>query len=426
MISSFIDTLRNSSLVKSTGIYTITKVINSSIPFLLLPVLTTYLTPSDYGIVYMITTVIAFVTPFVTLNLDSAVVRRYYYKNENIAQYIGTCSYIIIILCILCTIIFYIGGDFFINLTEIPRYVLLFVPFYCFLFFFRNIVLYNWQVRNEPVYYGLFSIVSTILEITLALILIVGIGFNWQGRALSLIVSSFILAIYSVYLLKKKSMLEMIFVREKAIHATKYGTGLIPHAIGSSLIVMSNNFFITKMISVEETGLYGVSASLASMVSFITLSFNNAFVPWLFGHLSFKDNGINKKIVRVTYAYFLLLIGLGFLCFFLIKIIFPFFVNEQFDGSVKYLPWLILGLVFQGGYFMMANYILYSEKTYYNGIVTIIIGILSVFLNYVLIWSYGAIGAAIAFSITYLLYFILTWLIANKVYPMPWIIFNNT
>ena len=87
---------------------------------------------------------------------------------------------------------------------------------------------------------------------------------------------------------------------------------------------------------------------------------------------------------------------------------------------MKYIPWLILGYVFQGGYFMMTNYILYSEKTYYNGFVTILSGVISLLLNYILIKQYGATGAAMAFAFTYLIYFILTWSVANYVYRMPW------
>ena len=87
---------------------------------------------------------------------------------------------------------------------------------------------------------------------------------------------------------------------------------------------------------------------------------------------------------------------------------------------MKYIPWLLLGYVFQGGYFMMTNYILYSEKTIYNGIVTIISGLISLLLNFVLIRQYGAVGAAMAFSATYLIYFMITWTVANYVYKMPW------
>lgn len=412
--------LLSSKLVKSTGIYTIAKVINSCIPFFLLPIMTAYLTPSDYGVISMITTVVAFVTPFVTLSMDSAVVRRYYYKGGSISEYIGTCFLIVAVLCLIVTLLMVLFGSFLSDKVQIPEYILWAIPIYCVFIFFKTIVLYNWQVKGEPVKYGIFSIISTLIEVSIAITLIVKFGFNWQGRAISLLSTGIILALFSVIYLRNKGMIELKYNKEYANHATKYGLGLIPHALGGSLMVLSNRFFITNMVSIDETGLYGVASSLSSILSFITLSFNNAYVPWLFERLSKKDEKQNLQIVRVTYVYLFFIVVLGFLSYLFIILIFPFFVNSSFDQATKYIPWLIAGYVFQGGYFMMTNYILYSEKTYYNGIVTIFTGLLSLLLNYLFIKQYGAVGAAIAFACTYIFYFIITWVIANKVCKMPW------
>ncbi len=397
------------------------KVINSSIPFLLLPVMTSYLSPADYGVISMITTVVAFVTPFVTLNLDTAVVRRYYYKDGSISKYIGTCVAIILLLCTLVTLLLISFCNKLSELIQIPNYVFWFIPVYCFFLFFKSIVLYNWQVKGEPIKFGAFSIISTLIEVSIAIILIVYLGFNWQGRAISLLSTGILLAFFSLIYLRRKGMLLYKYSKECANHAIKYGTGLIPHALGASLMVLSNRFFITNMVSIDETGLYGVASSLSSILSFVTLSFNNAYVPWLFDKLSKREDRQNRQIVKVTYAYLFFIVFLGLLSYLLLIFIFPYFVNSNFDDATKYIPWLLLGYVFQGGYFMMTNYVLYSEKTYYNGFVTIITGVLSLIFNYFLIIQYGAVGAAMAFSLTYFIYFIFTWIVANKVCKMPWI-----
>lgn len=414
-----------SNLVKTTGIYTIAKVINASIPFLLLPILTSYLSPTDYGIISMITTTVAFVTPFVTLNMDSAIVRRYYYKEGSIAKYIGTCLEIVFIICLLVSLLFAMFGDILGHLVSLPNYVVWLIPIYCVFQFLKTVVLYNWQVKDQAIKFGVFSIIATLLEVSIAIFLIVGLGYDWKGRAISLMSSSFILSVFAILYLKRKKMLSLSYTKEYSRHATKYGLGLIPHALGASMMVLANNFFITNMVSVEETGLYGVASSLSGLLSFITLSFNNAYVPWLFKNLSIGNTGIKRKVVKITYLYLAFIFIVGVLSYFFIVLIFPVFVNESFSEASKYIPWLLLGLVFQGGYFMMTNYILYSEKTFYNGIVTISTGLINLGLNYLLILRFGAIGAAIAFSVTYLIYFILTWIVANKVYPMPWAIFHS-
>lgn len=413
----------SSKLVKSTGVYTLAKVINACIPFFLLPIMTSYLSPADYGIISMITTVVAFTTPFVSLNLDSAIVRRYYYKDGKISQYIGTCCNIVLVACLIISLLFVLFKSNLSDWVAVPEYVFYFIPIYCFFLFFKNVVLYYWQVKGEPIKYGIFSIAITALEITIALILIMRLGFKWEGRAISLFSSGLIIALFCVVFLKHSKLLSPSLDKSFASHAIKYGAGLIPHAVGASLMVLANRFFITKMISVDETGLYGVATSLSSVLSFVTLSFNNAYVPWLFGKLTNAQDSDKRRIVGVTYLYLIIVALAGIASYFIIKFIFPFFVNSSFSGSMKYIPWLLAGLVFQGGYFMMTNYIMYTEKTYLNGIITVSSGLLSLVLNYFLIKAFGAIGAAIAFSLTYLFYFLFTWVIANRVYKMPWLKF---
>ena len=65
-----INRIIKSSLVKNTGIYIITSIINSAIPFLLLPILTRHMTPEDYGMVSMFLLLVSFATPFVGLNVN--------------------------------------------------------------------------------------------------------------------------------------------------------------------------------------------------------------------------------------------------------------------------------------------------------------------------------------------------------------------
>ena len=80
----------SSSLLKSSGIYTISSLVNAAIPFLLMPLLTRCLTPEDYGIVSMFSICVAIITPFVGLSMNGAVARAYYTEEgkEDISAYV--------------------------------------------------------------------------------------------------------------------------------------------------------------------------------------------------------------------------------------------------------------------------------------------------------------------------------------------------
>ena len=76
--------------------------------------------------------------------------------------------------------------------------------------------------------------------------------------------------------------------------------------------------------------------------------------------------------------------------------------------------------MFNGMYKMKVNYLFFKEKTVVIGLITIFAAILNIILNIILIEGYGLTGAAIATSITFLFQFIVVWVLAQKVFPMPW------
>lgn len=414
--------VKQGTLVKSFGIYTIARVLNSCVPFFLLPVMTAYLTPGDYGTISMITTLAGFAMPFVTLRVEDAIVRRYYYKNENIAVYIGNCLFIVTTMMIIITILFILFSSFLSSKLQIPSPVIFIVPFYCTLNFFKIIFLYYWQVKQKPIQFGIINITATLLEIILAVFLVVSLKMNWIGRALSIFSSSAIVAIFSLVYMLRHKMIRLKFDKDRLFHAFKYGVWLIPAGIGASLMVSVNRFFLTDMVSVDETGLYGVATSFASILSFVTGSFNNAYVPWLFPQLAKDDISVKRRLVKVSYLYMLFLFILAFIGYLLIITVLPYFVNYRFYDSEKYIPFLLIGYCFQGCYFMVTNYIMYVEKTYYTAGITLICGLISIALNYYFIKTLGAIGASVAFAITFLCFFIMTWIVSAKLFKMPWLL----
>jgi O-antigen/teichoic acid export membrane protein len=71
-------------------------------------------------------------------------------------------------------------------------------------------------------------------------------------------------------------------------------------------------------------------------------------------------------------------------------------------------------------YFMVVNYISYVEKTYYQAIITVSVGLVNVPLNYFLILEFGAVGSGMAFACSFFLLFVFTWILSGKLYSMPW------
>ena len=74
-----------------------------------------------------------------------------------------------------------------------------------------------------------------------------------------------------------------------------------------------------------------------------------------------------------------------------------------------------MGYAFNGMYKMVGVYIFYAQKTSYLALTTFFAAIVNIIISYYLIKANGAIGAAQATTIAFLLVFLFDWILSNKV-----------
>lgn len=420
MINKFKETL-SSKLVKSAGIYTVTSVINSAIPFLLLPILTRYLSPEDYGVVSMFGVLISFTTPFIGLNIHGAIARMYYEKKEiDIKAYITNSFYILLASTLFVSILFYVFSSEIEGISSLPSDLFWIVILVSVTQFIVKVVLVLWQVQVRPIQYGIYQILFTVLNLGLSLVFIVALKYTWQGRIYAQAVSGAIFAIFGFYVLYKNKWLKFTFNIGYIMNALRFGVPLIPHALGGILISMTDRIFITNMVGIETTGIYTVGYQIGMIINILAISFNQAYTPWLYEKLKECNEKINMKIVKFTYMFFIAILSLAILLSISSPLLLKIFVGKEFLGSSVYVLWIAIGYAFNGMYFMVGNYILYEKKTMHLSLVTFLTAMLNIILNYYLIKKYGAVGAALATTAVYFIRFVMTWKLSAILYKMPW------
>src|SRR5688572_506180 len=97
--------LRSSTLLRGFSVYFGTSVANRALPFLLLPVLTAYLTPEEYGLMSLYQAVLAVATPILGMNMGVNITRIFFTRpKEEIAQTITAILSILALTSITITI----------------------------------------------------------------------------------------------------------------------------------------------------------------------------------------------------------------------------------------------------------------------------------------------------------------------------------
>lgn len=408
------------------SVFLFSNILNASIPFLLLPILTRVLTPDDYGVVAMFAIFLTFINAFVGLSVHGAINVQYFkLDSEKFAEYVTSCLILLVVSATITFLIVFLVGGFFEELVGIPHRWMLIAVVVSFFQFFVSIRLVIWVVTGSAINYGAFQISQTTLNAGLSLFLVVYFGLMWEGRLLGQSIAIITFGLLALVLMYKAGYIKAPRnAGENITDALKFGIPLIPHAIGAFVIYSTDRVVISNLLDVTAVGVYMVGLQIGQAMGLVSDSLNKVYSPWLMGNLSNKK--IDKeKVVFNTYLAMLTLLVAGLVWYFLALFLLPYLVGEEFQESAGILLYMCLGFSLTGLYYLVTNYIFYSKKTQFLAVITFFCGALNVPLTYYLVSLHGLKGAAIAFLTIQTLFFVLTWILAAKVFPMPWLYFLN-
>jgi O-antigen/teichoic acid export membrane protein len=412
-----------SRLAGAAAVYLGANVLNAAIPFLLLPVLTRVLTPADYGTVAMFALVTTVLGAFTGLSVQGAVAVRYFQlSREDFAEFVATCAGVLVASTAAVACLVAVAGAPLETFTGVPRDWLLVAVLVSGLQFVSNIRLSLLQVQGEARKYGVFQVGQSLLNGVASLVLVLVVHMAWEGRALGQAIAVMLFGGIAAWWLKLDGMLR--FPRRWRHHlgdALKFGVPLIPHVLGGLLVVAVDRFVITRELGLAEAGIYMVALQLGQGLGLVTEAFNRAYAPWLMHRLAAPDRALRLLVVRGTYLYFAIVMALAAIVGLAAPLILDLLVGDAFREAAGIVIYIALGFAFGGCYYMVTNYLFYESKTAPLSAITIGCGLANVPLTYLLVRHNGLAGAAQAFMLTQAASFLLTWWLANKYHPMPWL-----
>lgn len=402
-------------LLKNSSIYTLVMVLQKGIGFFMLPLYTAYLTPTDYGILAVVTSVSSFLSVFVTLGLDAAA-QRFYYKYKageiEIKKIYGTVAVAILLNAVLIGVFFITGHKFLIDPIigdiDFYPYVLLGI-----LFVVVNPVylLYQGylQASQNGVAYGINSLANTVLYIGLVILFLVKFKMGVLGVLLTQLIVAVVFFIY-VFV---RFLIKLNLRWDKPIMnaAFKYSLPLLPHTLANWSNGTIDKLLVNDIRSTADTGIYGLGQQYAGVMSITANAINQAYVPWFFQKADSGDLHSVRKVSNVMVAAICMIAMM--LSVFSREVLGLMISNPQYDGVYVIIPYLVFAFVFQFVYFFFVN-VLFLKNTGVIFIITVSSVVFNVLLNLLLIPRIGIMGAAIACMITYYLKSVFALIISRR------------
>lgn len=392
-------------------------VLAKSISFFTLPVYTTIFSRSEYGTIEMLTVIGSFLGSILLMGMDSAQ-SMYFFKlkkegQQKQAQIVSSIlQWRLIsgaIIVIFSTAISPVLNKIFFGGKLSWEYFL--VSFSGVLFI--QITSQSAEVMRllfRPWSYIFVVLSQSLLAAAIALILILKfnqgiLGFFWGGFVAALLVAAIGWFRVRSYLRFDKLHFDLWPM------LLRFGLPLVPASLAMYFMNTSDRWFIQHYHGEDELGLYAVGAKFAMLSSLAIETFRKAWWPLAMDSMH-SENG-EKTFILISNWY----VCIGSFFILILTFLSPWLI-EFITGPDFHDSWPIVGiLTWKGllyGYFMICSAGIWrAEKTYLNLYISLSILVVGLILNFLIVPTYGIIGASVATVFTFFIWIVVTSIVSN-------------
>jgi len=410
-------------MIKNSLIYIFAEVLNKAIPFLLLPILTKYLTPTDYGMIVSFTAFVSFLSIFVGLSIHGAVnIDFFKTTKKELKIYIANGILLLLITTFIVGIIVFIFKEPLHNKLLLNSEWLYIGVILSFSQFVTLLNLTLWIAEKNSKAYGIYQLSQTFIISTISILFVVAFHFNWTGQVIANILGTLSFSLFSFYLLYKRGYLEFRYNKKDMKDLLHFGIPMIPHNLSGWITTSGDRLLLITLVGASATGLFTVGFQIGMIMSVLVSSFHKVWNPYLYEKLSLANFSLKSKIkiVKFTYLYFALMVVLVLFLNFIAKYIFIYMIDGKYMESYQYVIYILIIYALNGMYFMVVSYIFYLKKTQQLAYITFSCSVLHLLFSYIFINLFGAIGVVYSGIASYTLMFLAVWYYSNKIYSMPW------
>lgn len=381
--------------------------------------------PSDVGFLSMFTIFNLIFSTVTAFSLNAYLQYIYYRKQEEVPSTIFNILVVSFAANIILGIANYMLIQYFGNYVEVPLYYTYWVPissFFSLIYFIYLILLRN---RGKAKKFGVLSTIMTICNLGLSLYLIHYSNLVWESRAVPAIVLPILFGIYTLYLLYKEGDLELKIKPSLIKTAFIYSLPFLGIVLLRQALDLSDRYILAYFCGKADLGIYDMGYKIGMLVFVAINSFHLVFVPKVYEYFSLlekeKTDALRYKIVSMFHAYLVIIIFLTIGVLIFGKLLFVIeYLDPKFADSVEIFGPVALSYLFYGLYTISGVIIGQTFKNVYNLYVVAFGIIVNLVLNFIFVPLYGGIAAACSTLITFVVMYVVTFVIASRVIPLPW------
>ena len=385
-------------LIKNTRLFAISSFGSKILTFLILPLYSFVLTTTEFGIVDIYLTSLNLLLPVVSLSIFDAVFRFVIdaETSKKKLEFFQTG----ITFSLLCT---FISSLVTLTVSLILKDQLVNIWLFWVLLIFQMFISCLQQfVRaiDSVKIYSVSSVLYTFSYLICNIILLVLLKYGVTGYLLSYVFAGIITSSYLI--IASQSKIKQLGKFRLSLRHLKsmlrYCIPLTPNAILRWVMNTINRWFILYHCGMSSNGLYAFASKIPTMLSMLTGIFFQAWQLSAIDETKEKDRSFSNQVYS----------AITIVCFIVTTLILVFtrpmlemFTEQSYWTAAEYIPFLLLGVVFQiYASFYGTIYIAY-KKTWAILVTSAVGAVISIIGNALFVPLYGVQAACITTMISY-------------------------
>lgn len=407
-------------LVKHSGIYGLGAIASKTVGFLMIPAYTYFLTPGDYGVLELLDLIVFFATSFAAMGIYGAVFRFYAaYETEKDKQEVIATAFLSTaigsLVCATALIIWapavakaVLGNAAFADLLRVTALT----------FFFSNlceIPLAYWRAREQTTVYVAVTFARTLLGAGLLACSLVVLKWGVRGVVYANFLTSVVsgLTLASVVFRQVPRRLVMT----KLAEMLRFGFPLVFSGLASFVLVFSDRIFLRQYGNLEDVGVYALGYKLAMAVTLlVSVPFGMTWA-WQQFEVARKENA-RDMYTKIQLYQLLVTTFVGLAVAVLAKDFLRILTPPSYWHAARIVPLIVLCYILENVRSVILSGVYVQRVTHYLLPIAVVIAGTDLFLNYLLIPRYMAMGAAVATLLAYALNLVLCFWVQQRVYPL--------
>lgn len=389
---------KESKLLKNTGIIALGNICTKFVSFFMLPLYTTLLNTSEYGIVDLIGTYVALLAVILTLQFEQGLFRFLIGVRDNRnaqKKYIATAFFTVLGLCIIFSIVV-------VPILLLLKYKYTFqLVIYVIGVSLNAIILQIPRGLGNNVLYAAGSCVSGISNVFLNVLFIAILRYGVNGMLAASIISIFTSNIFVAKCMHLRKFLSIKYVKKELFNnLLKYSFPLIPNTLCWWVVNASDRIIINIFLNVGANGIYSVACKFPSVFSIFSNIFQMAWTES--AAVNVEEEGgeeyfqkiINQAIKFYSSCNIGIIAVMPFIFFILIK--------QKFIDAYFYIPILMTGAFLHSVADLYGSIYTAYKMTKEIAKTTLISAVLNIVINILFIRFIGIYAAAFSTLVAYL------------------------